>query len=242
MPLIPPISFQTFSISRRAFALLLGVITAVALSSCAFLQPHADPTKFYLLTTPDASSQPATNNKLASYKLGLRSIEMPAYLQSKLMVVRTGTNEIHFAEFDRWAEPLDEGISRVVKEALCSADNVESVALNSHGEDTLDYEVMIRVLACEGVRGQSGTGLIRLVMSWEIKSVGTNATVNKRGGFTAAPAAWDGKDYGQLALQLSKDIAAAGKALVADLPMAVLNEDHHVNHPPEKPPGGVNTP
>jgi hypothetical protein len=50
MPLIPPISFQTFSISRRAFALLLGVITAVALSSCSFLQPHADPTKFYVLT------------------------------------------------------------------------------------------------------------------------------------------------------------------------------------------------
>ena len=167
---------------------------------------------------------------------------MPAYLQTKLMVVRTGTNEIHFAEFDRWAEPLDEGISRVVKEALSSAANVDSIALNSHGEDTLDYEVTIRVLACEGVRGQSGTGLIRLVMSWEIKSVGTNATVNKRGGFTAAPAAWDGKDYGQLALQLSKDIAAAGKALVADLPMAVLNEDHHVNHPPENPPGGVNTP
>jgi len=241
MPLIPPISFQTFGISRRVFALLLVVITAGALSSCAFLQPHADPTKFYLLTTPDASSQPATNNKLASYKLGLRSIEMPAYLQSKLMVVRTGTNEIHFAEFDRWAEPLDEGISRVVKEALCSADNVESVALNSHGEDTLDYEVMIRVLACEGVRGPSGTGSVRLSLSWDIQSVRTNATMNIRGGFTATPTVWDGNDYGQLALQLSQAIAAAGHALAADLPMVVV-KDQHLNRPPEKPSAGVNTP
>jgi uncharacterized lipoprotein YmbA len=242
MSLIPIISFQTFAISRRVFALLLVVITAGALSSCSFLQPHADPTKCFVLTVPIASSQPATANKSASYKIGLLSIEMPAYLQSKLMVVRTGTNEIHFAEFDRWAEPLDEGISRVVKEALCSADNVESVALNSHGEDTLDYEVMIRVLACEGVRGEGGTGSIRLSMSWEIRPVGTNAMVNLRGNFTASPTAWDGKDYGQLALQLSQAIAAAGKALAADLPMAVLNDDRHFNHPPEKPSAGVNTP
>jgi uncharacterized lipoprotein YmbA len=241
MPLIPPISFQTFSISRRVFALLLGVITAVALSSCSFLQPHADPTKFYVLTVPIASSQPATANKSASYKIGLRSIERPAYLQTKLMVVRTGTNEIHFAEFNRWAEPLDEGIRRMMKEALSSADNVESVALDSHGEDTLDYEVMIRVLACEGVRGEGGTGSIRLSMSWDIQPVRTNATMNIRGGFTATPTVWDGNDYGQLALQLSQAIAAAGHALAADLPMVVV-KDQHFNRPPEKPSAGVNTP
>ena len=241
MPLIPPISFQTFGISRRVFALLLVVITAGALSSCSFLQPHADPTKFFVLTVPIASSQPATANKLASYKIGLLSIEMPAYLQSKLMVVRTGTNEIHFAEFDRWAEPLDEGISRVLKESLSSAANVESVALNSHGEDTLDYEVMIQVLACEGVREEGGTGSIRLSMSWEIRPVGTNATMNIRGGFTATPTVWDGNDYGQLALQLSQAIAAAGHALAADLPMVVV-KDQHFNRPPEKPSAGVNTP
>jgi hypothetical protein len=222
---IPPIHSQAFSIPRRAFALLAGVIAACALSSCAFLQPPADPTRFYVLTLPSASSPSAADGEFARWKIGLRSVELPAYLQTKLMVVRTGTNEIHFAEFDRWAEPLDAGIGRVIKEKLISADNVKVVALNSHGEDTLDYEVMIRVLACEGVRGESGTGSIRLSMSWEIQSVGTNATAIKRGGFTAAPAAWDGKDYGQLALQLSKAIADAGKALAVDLPMKVTTSD-----------------
>jgi uncharacterized lipoprotein YmbA len=153
---------------------------------------------------------------------------MPAYLQTKLMVVRTGTNEIHFAEFDRWAEPLDEGIRRVMREALSSADNVESVALNSHGDETLDYEVRLRVMACEGVRGESGTGSLRLGISWEIQPMGTNATVIKRGDFSAVPTAWDGKDYGQLALKLSKAIADAGKALAADLAMDT------------KPPGKIN--
>jgi hypothetical protein len=49
--------------------------------------------------------------------------------------------------------------------------------------------------------------------------------VNKRGGYTAAPTAWDGRDYGQLALQLSQAIAAAGQALAVDLPRKVQSSE-----------------
>ncbi len=135
------------------------------------------------------------------------------------MVVRTGTNEIHFADFDRWAEPLDQGISRVIKETLSSARNVDSVALNSHGDDTLDYEVAIRVLACEGVWVEHGNGSIRFAVTWEVRSVGNNSTATKRGVFTADPVAWSGKDYGQLAERLSEAMAGASKAVAAELPM-----------------------
>jgi len=225
MQLTPPTHSQTFAIPRRAFTLLLGIITTCALSGCAFLQPHADPTKFYVLTMPGTSAQPATAGGFARWKIGLRPIEIPAYLHGKLMVVRTGTNEIHFAEFDRWAEPLDEGISRMMKESLGSARNVESVALNSHGEDPLDYEVRLRVLACEGVRGENGSGYIRFSMAWETQSVGTNSTLIKSGTFVANPGVWDGKDYGKLALGLSDVIARAGKMLAADLPMQTLSPD-----------------
>jgi uncharacterized lipoprotein YmbA len=151
--------------------------------------------------------------------VGLKPVELPAYLRSKAMVVRTSTNELHFADFDRWAEPLDQGISRVMKETLSSARNIESVALNSHADDTLDYEVAIRILACEGVRLGNGNGSIRFAVTWEARSVGTNSTVTNRGVFTAHPVAWDGKDYGQLAERLSEAITGASKALAADLPM-----------------------
>jgi hypothetical protein len=102
---------------------------------------------------------------------------------------------------------------------------VESVALNSHGEDPLDYEVRLRVLACEGVRGENGSGYIRFSMTWETQSVGTNSTLIKSGTFVANPGVWDGKDYGKLALGLSDVIARAGKMLAADLPMQTLSPD-----------------
>jgi len=203
---------------RHLFTILLGMIATVTLSGCAFLQPQPDPTRFYVLTGPHALTTNATEGQIERWRLGLRLAEAPAYLQTKFMVVRTGTNEIHFAEFDRWAEPLDAGISRVMKETLSSASNVASVTANSHGEDTLDYEIMVRVLACEGVRAENGNGSIRFTMLWETWSRGTNSTLLKRGAFTASPGSWDGKDYGALALALSEAISAGSKMLAADLP------------------------
>ena len=208
-----------FGIPRRSLIFLLGASAAFTLSSCAFLQPRADPTRFYVLTVGHAVPATVTEADVKRWKIGLRAVEVPAYLQTRFMVVRTGTNEIHFAEFDRWAEPLDGSISRVLKDSLSSARNVESVALDSHGEDTLDYEFKIRILACEGSRGEHGTDSLRFATSWELRSVGTNSEVLKHGAFTASPAAWSGSDYGKLALELSEAIAGAGTALAADLPM-----------------------
>ncbi len=214
----PPIDSKTLAVSRRAFGVLLGALTAGALSGCSLLQAHADPTRFYVLTTSNALSQSPAAGGFARLKIGLRTIEMPAYLRTKLMVVRTGSNQMDFAEYDRWAEPLDEGIGRVMKDALGSAGNVESVDLISHGGETLDYEIRVRVLACEGVRAESGAGSMRMGVSWEIQPVRSGGGMIKQGGFTSAPAAWDGRNYGELALELSKAITAAGRALAADLP------------------------
>ena len=213
---------RTLALARRALAFLLGVITACVVTSCALLQPRADPTKFYVLTSPNVLSPSATADGPARYRIGLRAIEMPAYLRTKRMAVRSGANEIHFAEFDRWAEPLDGGISRVLKEALRVDDNVELVAMDSQGDDPLDYSVTIRVQACEGVRGGSGTGSIIFGMTWEIQPVGISKPGIRRGSFTAASAVWDGKNYGQLARQLSLAITAAGQALAADLRVTAL--------------------
>ena len=206
-------------IQRRLAGRLLCVLFSCALSGCSFLQPGADPTRFYVLTDPSPPSERVVGGESKRWKVGLRPVEVPAYLQGKAMVVRSGTNEIQFADFDRWAEPLDQGISRVIKEMLSGAPNVETVTSNSHGGDTLDYEVAIRLLACEGLRIKKGAGTIRFAMTWEVRSVGNNSTPTRRGVFTALPVAWNEKDYGQLAQRLGEAIAGASRAVAADLPL-----------------------
>lgn len=205
-------------IKPTSFALFLGALVVFALGGCALLRPHADPTRFYVLTAPTAPPKPAVDGEFKGWRVGLRPVEVPSYLRTKFMVVRTGTNEIHFADFDRWAEPLDQGISRVLKETLGSARNVESVALNSHGDASLDYEVTIQILACHGMRVPTGKSSIRFAAMWEVQAVGTNSIEIKRGSFTADAADWDGNNYSQLATQLSAAVAVAGKTLASDLP------------------------
>ncbi len=210
-------------IPHQLFILLLGALAFCALSGCALLQSHSDPTRFYVLTSQTKQPICATENEFKQWKVGLRPMKLSAYLRNRSIVIRTGTNQIQFADFDRWAEPLDQGISRVIKEDLSSARNVESVAMNSRGDDTLDYEVAIRVLAFEGMRAEQGKNSIHFAVTWEARAVGTNSTAIKHGGFADDAADWDGKNYGQLAAQLSKAIADASKTLAADLPMEAKN-------------------
>lgn len=203
----------------RLLVLLLSLSGSWALSGCAFLTPRDDPTRFYVLTAPTAQAGHQTEGAFKRWKLGLRPVEVPAYLRSKAMVVRTGTNELRFADFDSWGEPIEAGISRVLAETLMRAQNVESVAVNSHGDTTLDYEVTIRMLACEGVTFEHGDSSIRFALTWELRSFEKNSTVTNRGVFRAEPSAWDGKDYGHLAERLSEAITGASQAIAEGLPM-----------------------
>ena len=204
--------------ANHTMGLLLGTVVAILLGGCGFMRPQEDPTRFYVLSAAHFATGPVEESGRKRLLVGLKPVELPRYLQGRSMVVRTGTNEIQFAEFDRWAEPLDQAISQVMKENLGHAPNVAGVAVNSHGDGSLDCEVAIRVLSCEGVRVANGGGSVRFEATWEVRPVGTNSVAAKRGGFIAEAVAWDGKDYGQLAGRLSEAMAAAANAIVADLP------------------------
>ncbi|HTH46869.1 MAG TPA: PqiC family protein [Candidatus Limnocylindria bacterium] len=195
------------------------MLAVVLLSGCGALRPQEDPTRFYILTataTPIAP-RPAGEGEPGRLQVLLKPIELPRYLQSRSMVVRTGTNEVRFAEFERWAEPLDLAIGRVLKENLGHAPNVAGVAVNARGDSTPDCEVVVRILACEGVRMASGGGSVRFEATWEVRHLGADPAPAKRGEFKAEAMAWDGLDYGQLAGRLSEAVAAAANAIAADL-------------------------
>jgi uncharacterized lipoprotein YmbA len=206
-------SFHAFNQPRprRAFALLAGVLTAGFLSGCTLLQPRADPTKFYVLTAPAAAVP------LGPCQPAILTIALPSYLAPKLMAVRTDANEIHYAEFARWAEPLDEGIGRVLRVTLAATLQAGNAAGNAPAEGPAEDAVTIRVQACEGVLGSGGDGSMALALTWEIRRPGSPSIPVKIGGFTAPPVVWDGQDYGQLARQLSAGIAGAARGLAADL-------------------------
>jgi uncharacterized lipoprotein YmbA len=204
---------------RRFFAVLLATFAVCALCGCALWSPRADPTRYYVLTVQAAPTVRGAEIQFKRWRVGLRPVEMPAYLRGKAMIVRTDANEIQFADYDRWAEPLDQGIGRVMRQVLALATNVEGVSSKFYGDEPLDCEVSIRILACEGALDEKGHSTIRFTAAWEARSLGNNFAFYKHGVFTAQPAAWNGRDYGQLAMRISEAIAGAGKEIASALPM-----------------------
>ncbi len=100
---------MTIGAGRCIGALLL----ALTLAGCA----SSPPTRFYLL-----SAQTATPvGPAVGFSVGVGPLELPAYLDRPQIVTRTAGQEVEVAEFERWAEPLQDGVQRVLVENLAAA-------------------------------------------------------------------------------------------------------------------------
>ena len=113
------------------------------------------------------------------------------------MQVRTAGNEIHYAEQALWAESLEAGLSRVLRESLEHRGEVAHVVASS-GEDP-DFDVLVRVLRCEGDRDAK---VARFAAVVEVYAPRIGAELRAKETFTMEVPGWDGS-YGQLAAKLS---------------------------------------
>lgn len=207
-------AWNAFSVRIKLFLLLLGV---VAVAGCSIIpEAAADPTRYYVLDGPEAATLPAI---AAGGTLAIRSIELPAYLRnSKSMVVRLGENEVRYEDFSRWAEPLDAGIQRILRErlvALLGAASVVTFPLNA-GE-TRRWDLRVRVLRCEGSAPREGSPGMLFVAGFEILDA-TDGRQVARDQVIVNDLDWDGRDFGALARQLSAAVTRFADDVARNVP------------------------
>jgi len=199
----------------------LGATTALlAFAGCKIIpDASVDPTRYYVLNGP-ATADLAVTHPTGPHQIGLRPVELPGYLRNhKDMVVRTGANELHFQEFALWAEPLEAGINRVLKERLLSTDAIGGVITYPFSVDIRrDYDVVVRVLNCEGLKTGDTTHVARFTAAYDLIATGTSGQVVVRRTFTAPDQAWNGTDYAALAHLLSEATAKLSEDIAANLP------------------------
>ncbi len=195
---------------------LCATLLFLATAGCNIVpEAQTDPTRFYVLSTPALAPAETAGKAPAVH---LRPVELASYIKSKPMIVRRGDNEIEFREFARWGEPLELGIGRVLREELLArgaAGAVLTPGLRAMDID-YDYELTVRVLACEGT--MSGAVLFRAV--WELSTAGTTPKVVARGDFNPTNYHWDGKNEATLASQLSDAVGALSGEIAAALAKA----------------------
>ena len=85
-------------------------------------------------------------------------VSVPAVVDRPQIVVTTGPNQVRPEEFNRWASPLQNNISRVVAENLVAVLGTPRVILFSQtlGGD-VDYRAAIEVQRFDSVPGEAAT-------------------------------------------------------------------------------------
>ena len=195
-------------------ALLAGLFT----TACQIV-PEAkhDLTRFFVLEDPGATMGSVGSNPDGA-TLGLLGIRLPVYLaDSRAMAISSASQEIEFRDFERWAEPLDEGIERVLQSALGRAVSVARVLTLPFGADVnREYDVQVDVIDCEGFNSGSSQS-VQFACEYSIMDL--DGELVAHGIYAANPAIWNGTPGG-LARLLSAAIVESAAVIADSIPAA----------------------
>ncbi|HYC70868.1 MAG TPA: ABC-type transport auxiliary lipoprotein family protein [Opitutaceae bacterium] len=177
----------------RAWLLAPAVLALSACSLPTITPPQSDSVRHFTLSSPGALAAPDAAR--------VRPVELAGHLRNRSMAVRIAENEVVYRDEARWAEPLDDAITNLLRARLGAAG----------GGCTVD----VQVLRCELVRNEGNT--VQLSATYVITPDPDPAGQQppaKRGVFNAQPRAWEGGDYGVLVGHIRDAINELGDALV----------------------------
>jgi uncharacterized lipoprotein YmbA len=189
------------------------MICWLALAGC--LGGPSGPTNFYMLS-PLSPSQAGTSAATAEgrIRIGLATVVVPEYLNRNEIVFNLDNTVYQLAEFNQWAEPLNDNLTRVLAENLTNLLHEDSidVFLASDSSIPADYRLEVDVLRLDGNLG----GQVVLISQWALLETEQDNLILMRRAEYQEPAA--DNTYKGLVLansrtieRLSRDMAAAIK-------------------------------
>jgi uncharacterized lipoprotein YmbA len=196
---------------RRTTWYAPSLIVALLAGGCG----SSPPVHYYALEALESGYVAAAD---AGLRVGIGPLRAPDYLSRPQIVTRDGESRIIVDDFNRWAEPVDEAIYRIV------AENVDSVIAAavvvafpySHIVD-LDYQVVGRIGRFDA--GTDGTAVLQI--QWGVIASGDEfvvqprraryeASVAQAGGYPALAHAMS-----EILQQFSRDVANTLESVIA---------------------------
>lgn len=204
--------------SRRAIVRrLLTLAASLGLASCAV----TDPTQYYTLGQAPARSVESTarastersNAAGAAVGIGVGPVIIPGYLDRSQIVTRRGTDHVELSMFHRWAEPLEDGIARVLAEEIGARVPTERIVMFPWWgavAQALQYQVVIAVLRFDGRAGADVT----LDTRWRI--LGRDGGELAFGRSTVVEATTD-SGYEALVAAMTRTVRTLGQEIAAEI-------------------------
>lgn len=178
---------------------LLASLAILLVTACG----SSPSTNYYMLSAKDSGS-PGNSGP----SIGVGPIELPEYLRRDAMVINRDKHLLTLSEFDRWAEPLEDGIPRVVAlnlATLLDTQDVQRFPWRRNSAPQLGISLLLAQLSMQDTRAE-------LVTEWRVTDIATQAVLEQKIGryittASSADAAAVAAAYSELLLLLSQDIA-----------------------------------
>jgi hypothetical protein len=142
--------------------------------------------------------------------IGIGPVKIPEYLNQPEIVTHITQNEVRVDEFAKWAEPLENNISRALAENLSSLLCLRSIAIFPwKGQTPIDYRIDVHVIQMDGVLGENAF----LDVSWSITDSADRkkpALVTKRSRYKEPTG---GGDYGAFVSAQSRNLASLSREI-----------------------------
>jgi len=171
------------------------------------------PAQFYVLSPMQATTmeEPITGDT-AGFTLGIGPVEIPEYLDRPQIVTRGGGHELKLAEFNKWAETLEENISRVLTENLTSLLYADAFRVYPwRGSQSIDYRLALDVIRFDGSLSEN----VSLVTRWSIFGKGgRKLLLRKKSSFTEPVAS---PDYEALVTAQSSALEAFSREIAREM-------------------------
>ena len=188
------------------------IFLSLALAGC--LGSRSAPTSFYMLS-PFSPSQAGTSPAAAEARIhiGLETVGVAEYLNRNEIVVNLDNTVYKLADFDKWAEPLSNNLTRVLEENLTNLlrDDSFDVILASASSITLDYRLEVDVFRLDGNLVDKATLLAR----WAI--LGTDEDDLKLMRRSKYQESAEDKTYKGMVLAQSRAIEKLSQDIAADV-------------------------
>lgn len=191
----------------------LAALFVMSIAGCTAFSPQPDSSRFFTLSPLSQGEE--TGNKSTGQaprlSVGIGPVSVPGYLDRQEIVTRVAQHQLRLSEHDRWAEPLDENLARVVSQNVAAILRAERIASYPWPVDRKPlYQAEIDVLRFETNLAQEA----HLAARWTVRHTGRKDLVRYRHTRLSRPARARNAEASVAALSevladLSQEIAAA---------------------------------
>jgi len=200
---------------RRAIMIRFGIV--LALAGCSPFAAQPDRTRYFTLTAQASSGSDAKNPDLEKIFLGVGPVRLPGYLDRDELVTRASANRFDVAQNDRWIEPLEENMSRVLAQNLYVLLGSERIVRYPWPNSRrITHQVEVEIFRFE----PTADGEAQLSARWALNDIAAKQAFAAKTSYFKRPAKKDSRDaaveaMSELLADLSREIADAVRAALA---------------------------